>query len=85
MLTRVLTHACSTETEFEDSMIMKLFFFQFINSYASFFFLAFVAEYVQGGCGSGESACLKNLAVNLAIIFGTRIVVGNALEVGKKN
>ena len=33
-----------TETEYEDSMIMKIFVFQFVNSYASFFFLAFIAH-----------------------------------------
>ncbi len=38
-----------TETEFVDSLILKIFFFQFINSYASFFFLAFIAENVSDG------------------------------------
>ena len=71
-----------TETEFEDSMIMKLFSFQFINSYASFFFLAFIAEAFVGGCGGGENSCVKSLAINLAIIFGTRLAIGNLLELG---
>jgi len=35
-----------TNTKFEDSMITKLFLFQFVNSYASFFFIAFVAKYL---------------------------------------
>lgn len=37
-----------TETEHEDALILKLFMFQFVNSYASFFFLAFIAKYTPG-------------------------------------
>jgi threonine/homoserine/homoserine lactone efflux protein len=33
-----------TDTDYEDSLIVKLFVFQFINSYTSFFFLAFIAQ-----------------------------------------
>lgn len=62
-----------TQTQFEDSMIAKIFLFQFVNSYASFFYLAFVAEFV-GDC-EGE-ACMSSLAINLAIIFGTRLASG---------
>lgn len=35
--------------QFEDSMITKIFLFQFVNSYASFFYLAFVAK-TMGEC-----------------------------------
>lgn len=81
-----------TDTDYEDSMITKLFAFQFINSYSSFFFLAFVASYMakadtdddasadyRGQCGA--SSCMIPLGINLAIIFGSRITVTNALEV----
>ena len=70
-----------TDTDFEDSMITKLFVFQFVNSYCSFFFLAFVAnnsnadDDALGECSG--SACMIPLAINLAIIFGTRILSGN--------
>ena len=67
-----------TATQFEDSMITKIFMFQFVNSFASFFFLAFVAKYIEGGCADGD--CMKALSLNLAIIFGTRLVVGNLTE-----
>lgn len=60
-----------TQTQFEDSMIAKIFMFQFVNSYASFFYLSFVAEWV-GDC-SGET-CMSSLSINLAIIYGTRLV-----------
>lgn len=62
-----------TQTQFEDSMIAKIFLFQFVNSYASFFYLAFIAEFV-GDCDGEE--CMSSLAINLAIIFGTRLASG---------
>ena len=34
-------------------MIMKLFCFQFVNSYASFFFLAFIAQTLPGNEDGG--------------------------------
>jgi len=33
-----------TYTNYEDAMGLKLFLFQFVNSYAGFFYLAFVAQ-----------------------------------------
>jgi len=76
-------------------MIAKIFWFQFVNSYASFFYLAFVAE--QMGEFSSlwdseglayrvwtgdcpESGCMGALTINLAIIFLVRLVSGNAME-----
>ena len=56
---------------------MKIFLFQFVNSYASFFFLAFVAKSINE-CPDG--GCMSILGTNLAIIFGTRIVSGNISE-----
>jgi hypothetical protein len=58
-------------------MITKIFLFQFVNSYASFFYLAFVAE-ALGDCPEG--GCMSTLTINLAIIFGSRLVTGNLLE-----
>lgn len=66
-----------TDTQFEDSMITKIFMFQFVNSYASFFYLAFIAD-SMGECG--DEGCMSVLAINLAIIFGSRLVTGNLLE-----
>jgi hypothetical protein len=59
-------------------MIVKIFMFQFVNSYASFFFLAFVARAVNECPANG---CMSVLGSNLAIIFGTRIVSGNISEI----
>lgn len=79
-----------TDTIYEDSLIMKLFVFQFVNSYASFFFLAFIAlnlstssaiddDTVVGQCGA--STCMYPLSINLAIIFGVRLTVTNFLDI----
>lgn len=76
-----------TDTQYEDALIIKLFMFLFINSYASFFFLAFIASYLPPPDGSpsnftgqcGASSCMVPLAINLAIIFGTRLVVNNVM------
>lgn len=83
-----------TDTEYEDSLIAKTFVFQFVNSYASFYYLAFIAPYlprppqlsdtgVEGGfvgeCGFDN--CMKPLALNLGIIFGTSLTVNNFIEI----
>jgi hypothetical protein len=77
-----------TETLYEDSLIGKFFAFQFVNSYSSFFYIAFVAAHMPrpetapetdvGECGDVD--CMKSLATNLATIFGTQIVVGNIIK-----
>ena len=66
-----------TDTQYEDAMIAKLFLFQFVNSYASFFYIGFIAKYQpaqpdaqdnwQGDCGAKN--CMRPLAWNLGIIF----------------
>lgn len=61
-----------TNTNYEDSLIIKLFAFQFINSYATLFYLAFLAEIV-GDCVADE--CLTVLSLNVGIIFGSRLLV----------
>jgi anoctamin-10/anoctamin-7 len=77
-----------TDTMYEDAMIIKLFSFQFINSYASFFYIAFVAALLDnvevdspenlGQCGAVN--CMIPLSINLAVIFGTRLFVGNVTD-----
>ena len=71
-------------------MIAKLFMFQFVNSYSSFFYLAFVASYLPnpndddnnvGECGYSD--CMIALAINLAIIFGMRLTLSNVMELGE--
>lgn len=64
-----------TTTDHTNSMIAKTFIFQFVNSYASFFYLAFIAE-GYGDCPE-DGGCMKTLAINLAIIYGSRLLIGN--------
>lgn len=61
-----------TDTDFSNSMTTKLFVFLFVNSYGSFFYIAFVAQSVGGGDDCGGATCMPALALNLAIIFGIR-------------
>jgi hypothetical protein len=78
-----------TDTQYEDSLIVKLFAFQFINSYASFFFLAFIAQNLEPAAGTaddftgqcGYKNCMQPLSINLAIIFGTRLFVKNIMDI----
>jgi len=68
-----------TETQYEDALITKTFVFQFINSYASFFYVAFFAEvYEPGGCG--VYGCMYSLSINLGIIFAIRLVLSNLFD-----
>jgi len=79
-----------TDTAFEDSLISKVFSFQFFNSYISFFYLAFVAQYLERGkfdegeflgqCGYYN--CMQPLAIQLAAIYGSRLTSNNVIEIG---
>ena len=69
-----------TETEYEDSMISKLTMFSFVNSYVSFFYIAFVAQYQNVTSATGDDTadgtnqcglegCMSMLSQNLLIII----------------
>lgn len=59
-----------TDTQYEDSMIVKIFIFLFINSYASFYYLAFIAEIVNDCPPQG---CMYTLAINVCVVFGSTL------------
>ncbi|CAN0077413.1 unnamed protein product [Scytosiphon promiscuus] len=68
-----------TSTEYEDSLVAKLFCFTFCNSYGGFVYLAFIGEPVMGvDC---EKSCMSLLATNLTIVFVVQLLVGNLTEV----
>jgi len=73
-----------TDSEYEDGLIAKTFLFQFVNSYATFYYTAFVKTYVEG-CDYGYvdeyDSCMYDLALSLGIIFCTRIVSAHLLGV----
>ena len=69
-----------TDTEYEDSLISKTFVFQFVNSYASLFYIAFFKPFLQEDPCIGS--CMHELQANLGTIFLTRLAIGNLTEVG---
>ena len=65
-----------TDTHFEDSLILKLFFFQFVNSFASLYYIAFIQVYVfDVACDYGS--CMNDLCISVGIIFATNLIVQN--------
>ncbi|CAM9404304.1 unnamed protein product [Ectocarpus sp. 13 AM-2016] len=67
-----------TDTIFEDMLIAKLAVFQFVNSYASLFYIAFVQPFTTG---CSYESCLDSLCQSLAIIFCTRLAIANTVEI----
>jgi hypothetical protein len=73
-----------TDREYENHLIVKVFLFQFCNSFASFFYIAFVKRSIEGHClpsAFSKDDCLTELRDQLLILFLIRIVVGNTTEV----
>lgn len=72
-----------TDTEFEDHLIAKTFLFQFVNSYASLFYVAFIKTTFEGDtCKPLGEGCMDELMMGLGIIFVLRLTSGNFFEVG---
>ena len=72
-----------------NALSSKLFCFdhhRFVNSFASFYYMAFIMQFTSSGCDKTydddeTQACLFELKINLVIIFGERLVVGQITEV----
>lgn len=73
-----------TDTEYEDSLIAKTFCFQFVNSFASLFYIAFVKPFIPtiDPCSGIGGSCMGELQTTLGTIFLTRLAIGNLTEVG---
>ncbi|CAM9511241.1 unnamed protein product [Hapterophycus canaliculatus] len=67
-----------TDTEYEDNLIAKTFMFQFVNSYTSLVYIAFIKELVGDPC---LGSCMSELSTNLGTVFLARLAVGNLAEV----
>lgn len=74
-----------TETEYENSLITKVFAFTFINSYASLYYIGFFRHYESTTSDLYCTAedCMEDLEEQLAIIFLTQIFVSNSIELGE--
>ncbi|RXG68773.1 Anoctamin-1 [Armadillidium vulgare] len=83
-----------TQTEFDDSLMLKVYLMQFINYYASIFYIAFVKGKFVGYPGnynrifgsrqeecSPPGGCLLELSVQLAIIMIGRQAMNAVIEV----
>eukprot|EP01084_Bolivina_argentea_P016193 30321_1 len=73
-----------TETEYENNLIIKIFIFRFINSYATLYYIAFFRRYEDQSSALYCSAedCMEDLAAQLGTIFITQLTVSNAMELG---
>jgi anoctamin-10/anoctamin-7 len=69
-----------TDTQYEDALIAKVFIFQFVNSFSSLFYIAFVKPYIPDidPCVVG---CMQELSTSLGTIFLTRLATGSILSV----
>lgn len=69
-----------TDREYENHLVIKVFLFQFCNSFASFFYIAFVKRSAEGKCLHDDN-CMSELQDQLLVLFLIRIIVGNTMEV----
>ncbi|XP_050306714.1 anoctamin-1 isoform X2 [Anthonomus grandis grandis] len=81
-----------TQTEFDDSLTLKIYLLQFVNYYASIFYIAFfkgkfigsprhynrIFGYRQEECGPG--GCLLELCIQLAVIMIGKQAMNTVLE-----
>lgn len=83
-----------TRTEYENSLTLKMFLFQFVNFYSSCFYIAFFKGKIVGYPGKpvywlgayrneecDPGGCLTELTTQLAIIMTGKAVVNNIQEV----
>lgn len=66
-----------TNTEYNDALTLKLYLFQFVNSYASLCYLAFAKKFMEG-CNQGD--CMGELSDALQCIFLVKFVT-NLLDI----
>lgn len=73
-----------TDDEYEEAVVIKLFVFGFINSYTSFYYLAFGAKYIPGylkiDSTDDDYDATQAVAINLAAILLVRMIIGNAID-----
>lgn len=84
-----------TRTDYEDSFTWKMYLFQFVNTYASIFYIAFFKSGLVVGTpgrykriggrfrldGCSEQGCFLELCVQLLIIMVGQQIIGNVTEV----
>ena len=69
-----------TDSQHENNLIIKTFLFRFFNSYASFFYIAFLKKPLEtAGCDLNND-CMAELRMQLGSIFISQLIAGNAAE-----
>eukprot|EP01099_Mayorella_cantabrigiensis_P005151 TRINITY_DN402_c0_g1_i8.p1 TRINITY_DN402_c0_g1~~TRINITY_DN402_c0_g1_i8.p1 ORF type:complete len:431 (+),score=85.81 TRINITY_DN402_c0_g1_i8:497-1789(+) len=68
-----------TETAWENALVVKKFSFQFVNSYISLYYIAFVKDHLSDCL---EDDCVYELGYQLAFIFLLQIFWGQFQEIG---
>ena len=68
-----------TESNYYDALTFKLFCFQFVNSYASLFYIAFLKGSTSNGCTNQD--CMGELQTQLQTIYITNLFL-NVVEIG---
>ena len=63
---------CKTETQYENSMIIKLIAFNAVNAYAAVFYIAFIKQAIGDRCV--DDSCVGELAQTLLIVFGSHLL-----------
>jgi len=80
-----------TDTQFEDNLILKVFLFQFVNSYGALFYIILFKGPIPDEIGliepwrtrrfSCRPLCFHEAGALLGTIFLVRVILGNILEV----
>jgi anoctamin-10/anoctamin-7 len=70
---------CRTDTEHEDSIIGKLFVFNFINSFASLFYIAFIKGLINDDCVN--DSCMEELGNTLITLLLANLLGRNVMSV----
>jgi hypothetical protein len=67
-----------TQFEYNDALIGKLFIFNFVNSFASCFYIAYIKDAIGDLCVEGS--CLGELSHSLLIVFVSKLLVSNIVS-----
>ncbi|DAZ98225.1 TPA: hypothetical protein N0F65_011693 [Lagenidium giganteum] len=68
-----------TDAEYERQLVLKVFVLQFVNTFASMFYIAFFKAKYEGECFNDD--CMEELGDQLLVLFAFCIVAGNIQEV----
>lgn len=68
-----------TDTNYEDSLVSKMFVFQLVNSYAALTYVSFVKMFIGVLCSFNN--CIGDVATTLSTVFLTRLLTQVILDV----